>query len=95
MLDDWRRDARVDGTYPVACYLPAIRHLPADLRDYSAAAADIEAAFHARVVARSQASPRVAAPPRRRQGGNGFLFVLTLTGSLALVSSLAIALSRR
>ncbi len=53
VLRAWRGDARVDGIYPLGCYLPTIRHLPADLQAYSSAS-DIEAAFQARLVARRE-----------------------------------------
>jgi hypothetical protein len=41
VVDDWYRNGRVDGTYPVHCYSEAIANLPEDSKQYSSAPADI------------------------------------------------------
>jgi hypothetical protein len=48
LLHDWA-DGRLDGAYSVSCYRQALAHLPEDLRVYSSAPDDIEAALRARV----------------------------------------------
>jgi hypothetical protein len=35
IMDDWYKDARIDGSYSQACYKAADRNIPQDLRDYS------------------------------------------------------------
>ena len=45
VLNDWLPDARVDGTYRVACYQQALKHLPPDLRQYSSAEQDFKRAL--------------------------------------------------
>ena len=48
LVHDWA-DGRIDGAYSVSCYRQALAHLPEDLRVYSSAPDDIEAALRARV----------------------------------------------
>lgn len=48
VLNDWS-NGRAIGVYPLHCYRDAIRNLPEDLRDYSAAADDIQAALQAQI----------------------------------------------
>jgi hypothetical protein len=48
VLNDWS-NGRPIGTYPLHCYRDAIRNLPEDLRDYSSAADDIQAALQAQI----------------------------------------------
>jgi cobalamin biosynthesis Mg chelatase CobN len=57
VLNDWS-NGRAIGSYPLHCYRDAIRHLPEDLRDYSAAADDINAALQAQIAKRSTRSPQ-------------------------------------
>ena len=48
VLNDWS-NSRAIGVYPLHCYRDAIRNLPEDLRDYSSAADDIQAALQAQL----------------------------------------------
>ena len=43
--NDWFRHGRVVGHYKLACYLTAIKKLPADAATYGGAAADIRRAY--------------------------------------------------
>jgi hypothetical protein len=45
VTDDWLDNGRIDGTFSVACYQQALKHLPEDLRDYSDVADVINAAM--------------------------------------------------
>ena len=40
-MDDWYRNGRVDGHYPIHCYSDAIANLPEDSKQYSSAPQDI------------------------------------------------------
>ena len=57
VLNDWS-NGRTIGSYPLHCYRDAIRHLPEDLRDYSSAADDINAAMQAQIAKRNTRSPQ-------------------------------------
>ena len=57
MLNDWS-NGRAIGSYPLHCYRDAISHLPEDLRDYSSAADDINAAMQAQIAKRDTRSPQ-------------------------------------
>jgi hypothetical protein len=48
LLKDWR-DGRIDGTYPIACYRRAMKHLPTDVLVYSSAQQDIQRALSERI----------------------------------------------
>jgi hypothetical protein len=49
LLNDWY-DGRIDHTYPIACYVSALDHLPSDVQEYSSAHDDIQRAlFDARI----------------------------------------------
>jgi hypothetical protein len=52
VLNDWS-NGRTIGVYPLHCYRDAIKNLPEDLRDYSAAADDIQAALQAQIAKRT------------------------------------------
>jgi hypothetical protein len=52
VLNDWS-NGRAIGVYPLHCYRDAIRNLPEDLRDYSSAADDIQAALQAQIAKRT------------------------------------------
>jgi hypothetical protein len=52
VLNDWSNGRQI-GVYPLHCYRDAIRNLPEDLRDYSAAADDIQAALQAQIAKRT------------------------------------------
>jgi hypothetical protein len=57
VLNDWS-NGRTIGAYPLHCYRDAIRHLPEDLRDYSSASDDINAALQAQIAKRGERSPQ-------------------------------------
>ena len=57
VLNDWS-NGRTIGSYPLHCYRDAIRHLPEDLRDYSSASDDINAALQAQIAKRNTRSPQ-------------------------------------
>ena len=57
VLNDWS-NGRAIGSYPLHCYRDAIRHLPEDLRDYSSAADDINAALQAQIAKRHTRVPQ-------------------------------------
>jgi len=57
VLNDWS-NGRAIGSYPLHCYRDAIRHLPEDLRDYSSASDDINAAMQAQIAKRGTRSPQ-------------------------------------
>jgi hypothetical protein len=65
VLNDWS-NGRAIGVYPLHCYRDAIRNLPEDLRDYSAAADDIQAALQAQIAKRTNRSIQ-----SEGGGGNG------------------------
>jgi hypothetical protein len=44
LLTDWY-DGRIDNTYPLHCYEDAMKHLPADVSQYSSAREDIQRAL--------------------------------------------------
>jgi hypothetical protein len=48
VLNDWS-NGRPIKVYPLHCYRDAIKNLPEDLRDYSSAADDIQAALQAQI----------------------------------------------
>jgi hypothetical protein len=52
VLNDWS-NGRAIKVYPLHCYRDAIRNLPEDLRDYSSAADDIQAALQAQIAKRT------------------------------------------
>jgi hypothetical protein len=57
VLNDWSRGNPI-GHYRIHCYRDAIRNLPEDLRDYSSAADDIQAAMQAEIANRTGRSPQ-------------------------------------
>ncbi len=57
VLNDWS-NGRTIGSYPLHCYREAVQRLPEDLRDYSSAADDINAAMQAQIAKRSTRSPQ-------------------------------------
>jgi hypothetical protein len=58
VLNDWSK-GRAIGVYPLHCYRDAIRNLPEDLRDYSSAADDIQAALQAQIAKRGTRTPQL------------------------------------
>jgi hypothetical protein len=65
VLNDWSNGRQI-GVYPLHCYRDAIRNLPEDLRDYSSAADDIQAALQAQIAKRTNRSIQ-----SEGGGGNG------------------------
>lgn len=45
VFDDWLDDGTIDGTYGVACYEAALKHVPEDLREYTDITAAISVAL--------------------------------------------------
>ena len=70
VLNDWS-NGRTIGSYPLHCYRDAIRHLPEDLRDYSSAADDINAAMQAQIAKRGTRSPQSVNSSSSRDGSGG------------------------
>jgi len=70
VLNDWSK-GRAIGVYPLHCYRDAIKNLPEDLRDYSSAADDINAALQAQIAHRENRTPQGINPsPGGGGGGN-------------------------
>ena len=70
VLNDWS-NGRAIGTYPLHCYRDAIRRLPEDLRDYSSASDDIEAALQAQIAKRNVRIPQIIPNGSSSNSGNG------------------------
>jgi len=70
VLNDWS-NGRAIGTYPLHCYRDAIRHLPEDLRDYSSASDDIEAALQAQIAKRNVRIPQINPTTSSTGSSNG------------------------
>jgi len=73
VLNDWSNN-RTIGHYPLHCYRDAIKNLPEDLRDYSNAADDINAALQAQIAHRDVRSLQISPPAggnSNGEGGNG------------------------
>jgi len=68
VLNDWS-NGRAIGTYPLHCYRDAIRNLPEDLRDYSSAADDIEAALQAQIAKRHVRVPQINPSSSKNSSG--------------------------
>ncbi|HUZ81892.1 MAG TPA: hypothetical protein VMU73_06565 [Gaiellaceae bacterium] len=49
IYNDWYADGKIASTYPHACYVDALRHIPTDARVYSNLGDDIIAAMRASV----------------------------------------------
>ena len=62
VLNDWS-NSRPIGHYRIHCYRDAIRNLPEDLRDYSSAADDIQAAMQAEIAKRTERSTQGLGSP--------------------------------
>jgi hypothetical protein len=69
VLNDWSNNRPI-GVYPLHCYRDAIRNLPEDLRDYSAAADDIQAALQAQIGKRTNRSIQSNGLPSSKKGKN-------------------------
>jgi hypothetical protein len=71
VLNDWS-NGRAIGSYPLHCYRDAISHLPEDLRDYSSAADDINAAMQAQIAKRNTRSEQsVGSSSSSNHNGSG------------------------
>jgi hypothetical protein len=74
VLNDWSQ-GRAIGVYPLHCYRDAIKNLPEDLRDYSNAADDINAALQAQITHREERTTQginsSAGGNQNGEGGNG------------------------
>jgi hypothetical protein len=68
VLNDWS-NGRPIGVYPLHCYRDAIKNLPEDLRDYSEAADDIQAALQAQIAKRTTRSIQSNGLPSSGKGG--------------------------
>ena len=49
VFNDWYADGKIASTYPHACYVDALHHIPADANEYSSLREDITAAMRAGV----------------------------------------------
>ncbi len=67
VLNDWSQ-GRAIGVYPLHCYRDAIRNLPEDLRDYSSAADDINAALQAQIAHRVNRTTQISPPAGSKRG---------------------------
>jgi len=56
IINDWVDDDRIDGRYPLHCYGDAIRHVPADLAQYTSIIEDITTARQQLVRSNSQSA---------------------------------------
>jgi hypothetical protein len=65
IYNDWYADGKIASTYPHACYVDALRHVPVASEEYSSLRDDITAAMRAGVLhAEGKAAPK--------QVGHGF-----------------------
>ena len=60
-----------DRDLPLHCYRDAIRQLPEDLRDYSSASDDIEAALQVQIAKRNVRIPQISPSGSSSSSGNG------------------------
>ena len=65
IFNDWYADGKIASTYPHACYVDALHHIPTDAREYSNLGSDIKAAMRAGV-------KRAEGKPVPKQIGHGF-----------------------
>jgi hypothetical protein len=74
VLNDWSK-GRAIGVYPLHCYRDAIKNLPEDVRDYSNAADEINAALQAQIAHREDRTTQGIFPSDgsnpNGEGGNG------------------------
>jgi hypothetical protein len=103
VLLDWK-DGKITGTYPTACYRQALATMPEDLRVYSSAPDDIQAALQQHLRRAAQGTRSLAASPalpgRNRPGSStsGWapaLAVVGMAGGATLVLAAALGLSFR
>jgi hypothetical protein len=60
IYNDWYADGKIATTYPLTCYRDALKHVPADAREYSSLADDIRSAMQS-ALARLHGRPKVPA----------------------------------
>src|SRR5690348_7200431 len=77
LIDDWRANGTVDGTYPISCYRAAAGHLPEDVRQYSTAPEDIRRAM---LLALGRHEPPAPPSAPTAQGGSRGTLALELLG---------------
>jgi hypothetical protein len=65
IFNDWYADGKIASTYPHACYVDALHHIPPDAKEYSSLGDDITAAMRASL---RRAQGQVVA----KQVGHGF-----------------------
>jgi hypothetical protein len=103
ILLDWK-DGKITGTYPTACYRQALASMPEDLRVYSSAPDDIQAALqqHLRRVTSGTrsltASPALSDRHRPGSSTSGWapaLAVVGMAGGATLVLAAALGFSFR
>jgi hypothetical protein len=70
VLNDWSK-GRAIGIYPLHCYRDAIKNLPEDVRDYSNAADQINAALQAQIAHREERTTQGINPSAGAGGGGG------------------------
>jgi hypothetical protein len=59
IFNDWYADGKIASTYPHACYVDALKHVPASTEEYSSLRDDITAAMRAGVLhAEGKAVPK-------------------------------------
>jgi hypothetical protein len=68
VLNDWSNNRPI-GNYPLHCYRDAIKNLPEDVRDYSNAADQIQAALQRQIAQRENRSPQISGGPVGSGGG--------------------------
>ncbi|HTS73412.1 MAG TPA: hypothetical protein VMG74_06860 [Gaiellaceae bacterium] len=68
VLNDWS-NGRAIGVYPLHCYRDAIKNLPEDVRDYSNAADEINAALQAQIARRENRTTQGINPSAGGGGG--------------------------
>ncbi|MGZ4307860.1 MAG: hypothetical protein ACXVZ2_06480 [Gaiellaceae bacterium] len=70
VLNDWSNN-RAIGVYPLHCYRDAIKNLPEDVRDYSNAADEINAALQAQIAHRENRTTQGVTPSAGSNGKGG------------------------
>jgi len=94
LLQDWRANGKVEGTYPISCYRAATAHLPEDVRQYSTAPEDIRRAMLL-ALARHE-PPSAPGAPAAESGSRGTLALelLALVGAGVALAALLSLLGR-
>jgi hypothetical protein len=53
IYNDWYHDGKIATSYPISCYRDALKHVPADAREYSSLADDIRSALQGALARKS------------------------------------------